>query len=43
MLLKTVWSILFFGGLLWYVYTIITVGIKGYTDLKEMLLNINKK
>lgn len=43
MILKSIWSILFFGGLLWYVYTIAIVGLKGYSDLKEMLLNINKK
>ena len=39
---KIFWSILFFGGLIWYIYTIFNVGFKGFEDVKEMLLNINK-
>ncbi len=40
--MRIFWSILFFGGLIWYIYTIFSVGIKGFEDVKQMLLNINK-
>lgn len=40
--MRIFWSILFFSGLIWYVFTIFIVGIKGFQDVKTMLLNINK-
>lgn len=40
--MKIFWTLLFFGGIIWYIYTIFCVGIKGFYDVKEMLLNINK-
>ncbi len=43
MFLKYLWTIIFFGGMLWYIITIFIVGIKGYSDIKLMLFNINKK
>ena len=36
------WSFLFFAGLIWYIVTVITVGYKGFQDVKDMLLNISK-
>lgn len=40
--MRIFWSILFFWGLAWYIFTIFNVGIKGFEDVKDMLLNINK-
>lgn len=40
--MRIFWSILFFGGLAWYIFTIFNVGIKSFEDVKDMLLNINK-
>lgn len=40
--IKIFWSILFFGGIIWYIYTIFNVGIKGFEDVKQMLTNITK-
>ena len=40
--MRIFWSILFLGGLAWYIFTIFNVGIKGFEDVKDMLLNINK-
>lgn len=40
--MRIFWSILFFGGLAWYIFTTFNVGIKGFEDVKDMLLNINK-
>ncbi len=40
--MRLFWSILFFGGLAWYVFTIFHVGIKGFEDVKQMLTNITK-
>ena len=40
--MRIFWSILFFGGLASYIFTIFNVGIKGFEDVKDMLLNINK-
>ena len=40
--MRIFWSILFFGGLACYIFTIFNVGIKGFEDVKDMLLNINK-
>lgn len=40
--MRIFWSILFFGGLAWYIFTIFNVGIKDFEDVKDMLLNINK-
>ncbi len=40
--LRIFWSILFFGGLAWYIFTIFHVGIKGFEDVKDMLINISR-